>query len=96
MLISLMIKKVENISLEHGVTNRCLTWLTNSAFEYEPKKEGWGVAGFSAIEYSCAHGAQINNGDLTPYLTYGFDFRGYMDVRRTIVRPCSKRGCVNV
>ncbi len=28
----------------------------------------WGV---SAIEYSCAHGGQINFGDLTPYLTYG-------------------------
>jgi hypothetical protein len=28
----------------------------------------WGV---SANEYSCAHGAQINFGDLTPYLTYG-------------------------
>jgi hypothetical protein len=25
----------------------------------------------SAIEYSCAHGAQINFGDLIPYLTYG-------------------------
>ncbi len=23
-----------------------------------------------ANEYSCAHGAQINFGDLTPYLTY--------------------------
>jgi hypothetical protein len=29
--------------------------------------------GVSADEYSCAHGAQINFGDLTPYLTYGFD-----------------------
>jgi hypothetical protein len=26
--------------------------------------------GVSANEYSCAHGAQINFGDLTPYLTY--------------------------
>ncbi len=35
---------------------------------------GWGrgVAGVSANEYSCAHGAQINFGDLTPYLTYAF------------------------
>jgi hypothetical protein len=33
---------------------------------------GWGVAGcgVSANEYSCAHGAQINLADLTPYLTY--------------------------
>jgi hypothetical protein len=29
--------------------------------------EGGGV---SANEYSCAHGAQINFGDLTSYLTY--------------------------
>jgi len=26
--------------------------------------------GVSVNEYSCAHGAQINFGDLTPYLTY--------------------------
>ncbi len=37
----------------------------------EPKREveGWGC-GVSANEYSCAHGAQMNFGDLTPYLTY--------------------------
>ncbi len=29
----------------------------------------FGVAG---NEYSCVYGAQINIGDLTPYLTYGF------------------------
>ncbi len=29
---------------------------------------GWGV---SANEHSFVHGAQINCGDLTPYLTYG-------------------------
>jgi hypothetical protein len=29
-----------------------------------------GGGGVSAKEYSCAHGAQINFGDLTPYLTY--------------------------
>jgi hypothetical protein len=32
---------------------------------------GGGGCGFSANEYSFAHGAQINFGDLTPYLTYG-------------------------
>ncbi len=33
---------------------------------------GGGVAcGVSANEYSCAHGSQINFGELTPYLTYG-------------------------
>jgi hypothetical protein len=32
---------------------------------------GGGVAGgVPAIENSCAHGVQINFGDLTPYLTY--------------------------
>jgi hypothetical protein len=37
-----------------------------------PNVGGWGdgVAGFSVYEYSCAHGAQINFGDLTPYLIY--------------------------
>ncbi len=33
---------------------------------------GKGVAEISANEYSCAHGAQINFGDLTPYLPYGW------------------------
>jgi hypothetical protein len=35
---------------------------------------GRGVAGsqpMSTAEYSCTYGAQINFGDLTPYLTYG-------------------------
>jgi hypothetical protein len=31
--------------------------------------EGWSC-GLSANENSCTHGAQINFGDLTPYLTY--------------------------
>ncbi len=30
------------------------------------------AGGVSANEYSCAHGTQINFGDLTPYLTYDF------------------------
>jgi hypothetical protein len=57
-----------------GVTKRCrLSWLTNSALIYEPKCGGMGGGcGVSAIEYSsCTHGAQINFGDLTPYLSYG-------------------------
>ncbi len=32
--------------------------------------EGGGGSGVLKNEYSCAHGAQINFGDLTPYLTY--------------------------
>jgi hypothetical protein len=41
--------------------------------------EGGESCGVSANEYSCAHGAQINSGDQTPYLsnlTYGFDAWG--------------------
>jgi hypothetical protein len=51
-----------------GVTKRCrLSWLTNSA-----QMRGGGVAVSqpmsTAVQYT---GAQINFGDLTPYLTYG-------------------------
>ncbi len=35
-----------------------------------PNAEG-GSCGVSANEYSCTQGAQINFGDLNPYLTYG-------------------------
>jgi hypothetical protein len=37
-----------------------------------PNAGGWGGGGcgVSANGYNCAHGAQINVGDLTPYLTY--------------------------
>jgi hypothetical protein len=45
------------------------SWLTNSALVYEPKYGGGGGdCVVSAHEYSCAHGAQIYFGDLTPYL----------------------------
>jgi len=48
-----------------GLTKRCrLSWLTDSALVYEPKCGGRGGCGVSANEYSCAHGAQINFGDL--------------------------------
>jgi hypothetical protein len=37
-----------------------------------PKAGGGGrCCRVSANEYNCAHGAQINFGDLTPYLTCG-------------------------
>ncbi len=50
-----------------GVTKRCrLSWLTNGALVYEPK---CGACGVSAIRPNT--GAQINVGDLTPYLNYG-------------------------
>ncbi len=62
-------------SLMQGITKGCRPfWLTNSALIYEPKCGGCGV---SAIEYNCAHGAQINFGDLTPYL-----FTPWFDVFR--------------
>jgi hypothetical protein len=35
-----------------------------------PNARGGRSCGVSANENSCAHGAQINFGDLTPYLTY--------------------------
>ncbi len=63
---------------DQGVKKRCrLSWLTKSAFLYEPKcgEKGSGGYGVSATEYSCAHGAQINFGNLTPYLIYGWDTR---------------------
>ncbi len=53
------------------VTKICrLSWLTNRALVYmNPNAEGGGGGcGASANECSCTHGAQINFGDLTPYL----------------------------
>jgi hypothetical protein len=47
-----------------------LSWLTNSALVYEPKCGGRGSCGVSVNDYSFTHGAQINFGDLSPYLTY--------------------------
>jgi hypothetical protein len=35
---------------------------------------GGGRCGLSASKYSCAHEAQINFGDLTPYLAYTYHF----------------------
>ncbi len=55
-----------------GITKRCrLSWLTNSALVYGPNAGGGevGLRNLTANEYSCAQGAQINFGDLTPYLT---------------------------
>jgi hypothetical protein len=51
---------------------RLSCWLTNSSLVYEPKCGGGGVR-VSANQYSCAHGAQINFGVLTPYLAYAND-----------------------
>ena len=50
-----------------------------------------GGGGVSATEYSCAHGAQRNFGDLTPYLAYGStiqrqlsSFANYDDSRQKV------------
>jgi hypothetical protein len=52
---------------QHEVPKRCrLSWLTDSA----QMRGGGGCDGASANEYSCAHGAKQNLGDLTTYLTY--------------------------
>jgi hypothetical protein len=56
------------VCVGQGVTKRCRpSWLTNSALVYEPE---WGGGGceVSANDCSWAHGAQVNFGDLTPYL----------------------------
>ncbi len=60
------------IPISQGVIKRCrLSWLTNSALVlYMSPNAGGGGCGASANENSCAHGAQRNFGDLTPYLTY--------------------------
>ncbi len=55
--------------LHRGLKKRCrLSWLTNSALVYEPKCGGGELRGLSEWVQLCT-GAQINVGDLTPYLT---------------------------
>jgi hypothetical protein len=50
--------------------------------------EGGCGCGASANEYSCAHGAQINFGDLTPYLTYGGKSIIAVDSKKSLVFLC--------
>jgi hypothetical protein len=58
-----------------GHKERSSSLADHSALAYEPKCRGMGGGGggcgVSANEYSCAHEAQINFGDLIPYTTYG-------------------------
>ncbi len=68
------------ISLEQGVTRRCrLSLLTNNALVYRVPMLGGGgrgVAGSQPMNASVHitwHGAQINFGDIPPYLTYGLE-----------------------
>ncbi len=62
------------------------------ALVYEAKWRGGGSCGVSANEYSCAHEAQINFGDLSLYLTYDLKIRGscsekwkFSDPKRLII-----------
>jgi hypothetical protein len=70
---------IYNLGARQGVIKRCrLSWLTHSDLLHESKM--WGGMGEVAGKMSTAvyikwHGAQINLGDLTPYLTYGMDKR---------------------
>ncbi len=52
-----------------------LSWLTNCALAYNKPECGGGEEFVASQPMSTtvhnAHGAQINLGDLTPYLTYG-------------------------
>jgi hypothetical protein len=53
---------------------------------------GWGCR-VSANEYSCAHGVQINSGDLTPYLIYDADeLTDYSDRTFNTEYKISRRG----
>ncbi len=54
-----------------------------------PNAGGWGDGGggVPANEYSCAHGAQINFRDLTPYLTYEAGKR-YIFPPTKFLEPC--------
>ncbi len=80
-LLSLLIQafflRSHALPFSQGVTKRCrLSWLTNSASSFmSPNAGGYGgaVGGSQPIStavYIKWHGAQINFGDLPPYLTY--------------------------
>jgi hypothetical protein len=59
------VSKQDFYSVETKIFFPAGSGLTNSALVYEPK------CGGTVNEYCCVHGAQINFGDLTPYLTDG-------------------------
>ncbi len=56
---------------------------------YMSPNAGGGGCGVSANEYSFAHGAQINFGDLTPYLTYGLYIFEVMKFGNSNVSVCA-------
>jgi hypothetical protein len=49
-----------------------------------PNAGGAGGCGVSANEYSCAHGANINFGDLTPYLTYAWNEPDFFSIEDSL------------
>ncbi len=66
-------------NLHPSILGHCTEWLgrsnTYSTYKEERKEAALSASSFyffcSANEHSCAYGAQINFGDLSPYLTYG-------------------------
>ncbi len=82
--------KRQRISVRYrqGVTKRCrISWLTNmSPLVYEPKCGGRGELRGLSQWVQLDTGAQINFGDLTPYLTYGYrNHQRFMFHTHTIV-----------
>ncbi len=73
----LLAEGVGEYSWNQGVTRRCrLSTLTNRApCNTSSNAGGRGIAGFQLMRiavHTTWHGAQINFGDLNPYLTYGW------------------------
>ncbi len=78
----LCVLSIYRVTLTQGVTRRCrLSCLTNSTPRFMSPNAGRGaVAGSQPIGTALHitwHGAQINFGDLTPYLTYALTWSRY-------------------
>ena len=72
MLLMLSVKNICSIytrGSQRDVAVAYLGWAIAPSY-MSPNAVGGGCCGVSANEYSCAHGSQINFGDLIPYLTY--------------------------
>jgi hypothetical protein len=53
---------------------------------------GWVEGSLAMRTYSCAHGAQLNSGDLTPYLTFAYNclLDRLLDEFQCIYRPVDR------
>ncbi len=78
------IRLIQSDKLERCIVNRGLQrelvylgWPMAPSYMSPNAGGGGKFFGVSANEYSCAHGAQINFGDLTPYLTDDRKWRNY-------------------